>query len=119
MDTSLGAPISNAFDIISTIRYDPLLIHSEENTRVNATIDSPSAKVPTPYYMLSYHQDRMLASAKAFGWNTSPLEGSEGFEQLLGSLQDHLQSEHSDRNFTPIMVRWAGPRELGVSDSSS
>lgn len=119
MDSSLGAPISNAFDIISTIRYDPLLIHSEENTRVNATINSTLASVPTPFYMLSYHRDRMLASAKAFGWNPSPLEGPEGFAKLLDSLQDHLQSEHSDRDVAPLMVRWANPRELGVSDSVS
>ena len=105
MDTSLGAPISNAFQIISTIRYDPLLIYSEENTRVNAAINNTLAKIPTPFYMLSYHRDRMLASAKAFGWNASPLEGPEGFEKLLDLLQDHLQSWHSDRNFTPLMVR--------------
>ena len=119
MDTSLDAPIINTFDIISTIRYDPLLIHSEENTRVNATINNTLAEIPTPFYMSSYHRDRMLASAKAFGWNISPLEGPEGFERFLGLLQDHLESRYCDRDFTPLMVRYPDPRELGVSDSVS
>ena len=105
MDTSFDAPINNAFDIISTIRYDPLLIHTEENTRVNATINSTLAEIPTPFYMPSYHRDRMLASAKAFGWNASPLEGPEGFEKFLDLLQDHLESRYIDRNYTPLMVR--------------
>ena len=116
MNSSLGVPISNAFDIISTVRYDPLLFHSEENTRINTTT---LARMPIPFYMLSYHRDRMLASAKAFGWNPSPLEGPEAFEKLLDMLHDHLESEHSNRDFAPLMVRWADPRELGVSDSKS
>ncbi|CAD6567152.1 MAG: hypothetical protein ASARMPRED_000516 [Alectoria sarmentosa] len=108
MDTPPGAPTSDTFDIISTIRSDAILLHSEENTRVNATINCTLARSPVQFYMLSYHRDRMLASAKAFGWDTSLLEGPKAFEGLLDMLYEHLQKNYNSRTFAaPLMIRIA------------
>lgn len=104
MDTS---PPSDEFEIISTLRSDEILLYSRENTLVNATIPGTLARSPVQFYMLSYHRDRMMASAAAFGWDTSPLEGPKGFSDLLHMLHDHLKSEYNDQNYTaPLMVRW-------------
>lgn len=105
MDTPPGAPTSDTFDIISTIRSDAILLHSEENTRVNATIKCTLARSPVQFYMLSYHRDRMLASAKAFGWDTSLLEGPEAFKGLLDMLYEHLQKKYNSWTYAaPLMV---------------
>lgn len=96
MDTP---PMPNDFNIISTIRSDEILLHSYENTWVNPTISGTSTKSPVQFYMLGYHRDRLLASAEAFGWDTSPLEGPEAFQKLLGVLHDHLERKHNDRSY--------------------
>lgn len=91
-------PPEPEFDIISTIRSDGTLLYSKHNTRVNA-------ESPTQFYMLRYHRDRMLAAAKAFRRDTSPLEGTEGLTKLMGILHDHLEKKYNDRNFgSPLMV---------------
>lgn len=101
-------PTINNFLIISTIRSDAILLGSQQNTRVNATINSTLARSPIQFYMLSYHRDRMLASAKAFGWDTSPLEGPQAFKLLLNMLHDHLHSKFNGRTYiAPLMVGWA------------
>ena len=85
-------PISHdKFDIISTIRYDGLLLFSEENLRINSLVKSDLSRYPSRFYMLSYHQERMLASARAFGWNTSRLEGPGAYDRLVHLLRRHLQ----------------------------
>ena len=101
-------PTNNNFMVISTIRSDAILLGSQENTQVNATINSTLARSSIQFYMLSHHRDRMLASAKAFGWDTSLLEGPEGFKLLLDMLHDHVRSQFNDRTYSaPLMVRWA------------
>ena len=71
------------FDITSAIRSDVVLLCSRENTSVNATVNGTLAREPVQFYMLKYHRDRMLDAAKAFRWDTSPLEGTEAFEELI------------------------------------
>ena len=98
-------PASDDFSIISTIRSDEILLKSLENTLVNSKINSTLARSPVQFYMLSLHQRRMLASAKAFGWDASPLEGPGGFTKLLDLLHEHLEKVHNDRTYTaPLMV---------------
>ena len=105
MDTS---PTSGDFNIISTIRSDAILLYSHENTWINSTIMDTSATSPVQFYMLSYHRDRMLDSAQAFGRDTSPLEGPKAFKELLGMLHDHLHSKYNDRTYTaPLTVQLA------------
>lgn len=105
MDTSLT---SDNFNIISTIRSDAILLHSQENTRLNATINSTISSSPVQFYMLGYHRDRMLASAKAFDWDTSPLEGPKAFKMLLKMLHSHLRSKYGHQTHAaPLMLRIA------------
>lgn len=106
------------FDIMSAIRSDVVLIHSKENIRVNATVEGTLAREPLQFYMLNYHRDRMLDAAKAFHWDTSPLEGTEAFGDLMEMLHDHLEREHDDREYvSPLKVRWSGPRKASNSDT--
>ena len=95
----------NNFDIISTIRYDHILLSSAENTRTNLHVRIDYARCPTRLYMLSYHQERMLASARAFGWNTSQIEGPGGFERLALLLRDYMYEKfHGQMYMGPLMV---------------
>lgn len=53
------------FQIFSTLRYDP------ELAKVAAPADSYPPPRDSPYYLLAYHYDRMLAAANEFGWETA------------------------------------------------
>ncbi|KAE8381447.1 aminotransferase [Aspergillus bertholletiae] len=53
---------SNSFQIISSLRYDPAIPHAlSERTAEPHLLD-------TPYYLLPYHQDRLLHAASCFNW---------------------------------------------------
>ena len=54
-------PSDTSFHIISALRYDPILLNSEENSRPELNFVSPS-----PFYMLRYHRDRLLEAAQHF-----------------------------------------------------
>ena len=102
MDNSISR---NKFDIITTIRFDLILFSSEENIRVNLHVDSDYARNATRYYMLSYHQERMVASARAFGWDTSRIRGPRGYNRLVLLFRRHLQKKFGGKAFEgPLMV---------------
>ena len=116
----MDPPPIDTFEIISTIRSDGYLLHSEENTLTNVIMTSVVGNCPIQFYMLSYHQERLLATAKAFGWKTTftdkalgsdmtlPLEGLEGFAKLKHLLHIHLRMKYTDYNYSaPLMVRCA------------
>ena len=93
------------FNIISTIRSDAILGYSSENSWLDPPINGAPARSPAQFYMLSYHRDRMLDAAEAFGRDTSPLEGPKGLIELSEKLHDHLEREYNDRNFpAPLKV---------------
>lgn len=99
-------PANEGFDIISTIRSDGILYSSEANTMINAHMGSTRS---IQFYMLSYHQERMLVSARAFGWNTDALEGFDGWNRLLHLLHDHLLLKYKVWDYgAPLMV-WCAP----------
>lgn len=99
-------PADEGFDIISTIRSDGLLDSSQENIRINAHTKSTARNFPCQFYMLAYHQERMLASAKAFGWDTQELEGPDGWNRLLLLLHDHLENKYNHREYRPPLMVW-------------
>ena len=116
----MDPPPIDTFEIISTIRSDGNLLHSEENTLTNVIMTSKTGNFPIQFYMLSYHQERLLATAKAFGWKTTfrtkalgsnttaPLEGLEAFAKLKQLLHIHLREKYAEWNFSaPLMVRCA------------
>ena len=78
---------SRSFQITSSLRYDPslpeLLHHREQET----AYPDPQA---TPYYLLSYHRDRLINSTRYFQW-TPALEflvnaDLGGFSRVLDSF---------------------------------
>lgn len=114
-------PSSGVFEIFSSIRSDGILPHSQLNTSVNASIEGSLSREPVQFFMLKYHRDRMLNAATAFHWDTSPLEGSKAFAELLNILHDHLEREYGDRNYgAPLKVRLDLILEdPGISDTES
>lgn len=102
----MDTPISrDNLNIISTIRYDNILLSSEENTRINLHVQSDLARYPVRFYMLSYHQERMVASARALGWDTTPIEGPEAYDRLLSLLSSHLDAKFPGQAYNgPLMV---------------
>ncbi|KAF2087777.1 hypothetical protein K490DRAFT_41709 [Saccharata proteae CBS 121410] len=70
----------SSFSLFTSLRYDPLLLTSTENSSPVFSFTSPS-----PFYMLRYHRDRMLEAAQHFEWTSVVQKLSEGssLEQLL------------------------------------
>ena len=54
----------NEFQLFTSLRYDPLLLESQENSRPILNFVAPS-----PFYMLAYHRDRMVEAAQHFGFD--------------------------------------------------
>jgi hypothetical protein len=52
------------FQLFTSIRYDPLLLSSPENSRPELNFLTPS-----PFYMLAYHRDRMVEAAQHFDFD--------------------------------------------------
>ncbi|KAF2503123.1 hypothetical protein BU16DRAFT_569050 [Lophium mytilinum] len=58
------ATSSPPFELFTSLRYDPSLLQSAENSSSDFSFSSPS-----PFYMLVYHRDRMLEAAQHFEWS--------------------------------------------------
>ena len=67
---------------MTSLRWDPQLQNHPKN---------PFSSV---YYMLAYHQERLLAAAEDFGWDTAKdtLNGSTGLAYLTNVLDSHVSS---------------------------
>ena len=73
----------NTFQLFTSIRYDPLLLTSEENSRPDLNFITPS-----PFYMLAYHRDRMLEAAQHFDFLQVEKRLQDG-----KALHEYLQGE--------------------------
>ncbi|KAF3007661.1 hypothetical protein E8E13_008943 [Curvularia kusanoi] len=62
-----------SFQLFTSIRYDPLLLTSTENSRPDLNFVTPS-----PFYMLTYHRDRMVEAAQHFDFDTVTSALSDG-----------------------------------------
>ncbi|KAI9706614.1 MAG: hypothetical protein M1836_003623 [Candelina mexicana] len=91
-------PSDTSFSLLSSLRYDPLLLTSPENTSIYRT-------TPTPFYMLQYHKDRLFAAAQHFCWDhaISALKGVEGLKTLEKTLSTTI-SEQSNPD-APFKLR--------------
>ncbi|QSZ36499.1 hypothetical protein DSL72_006379 [Monilinia vaccinii-corymbosi] len=87
------------FQLITSIRYDPLLLQSPQNTQ-SWPVSSPS---PCPFYMLPHHRDRLLHAALHFKWPNaiSAISGPSGFQNLLDTLTKDIDTNSR----TPLRVR--------------
>ena len=59
--------MASSFQIISTLRYDPAL----PNVLKTIPPESYPDTLRTPYYLLPYHQDRLLSAAHCFQWQAA------------------------------------------------
>ncbi|KAH0559520.1 hypothetical protein GP486_003967 [Trichoglossum hirsutum] len=77
------------FLLFSSLRYDPRLLQVPANASV-----SHKPGVPSSFYMLRFHRDRMLLAAEHFQWDkaVSRLAGDVGLERLNHDLEDEVQS---------------------------
>ncbi|KAH7130159.1 hypothetical protein B0J11DRAFT_430340 [Dendryphion nanum] len=76
---------ASEFRIISTIRYDPLLLTSSENSQPALSFVSPS-----PFYMLVYHRDRLLEAAQHFEFPAVEERLADG-KVFHNTLLEHIQ----------------------------
>ncbi|KAH9875650.1 hypothetical protein IAQ61_003114, partial [Plenodomus lingam] len=90
----------NDFQLFTSLRYDPILLTSLENSRPALSIVSPS-----PFYMLAYHQDRMLEAAQHFEFSKVEKRLEDGkslHEDLLKRVTDHIEQGGKDE---PLKLR--------------
>lgn len=94
-----------AFELFSSLRYDPILIESSANSEV-----WPNKSTKTPYYMLPYHRDRILQAAEYFQWTEaiSRLSGDKGLDYLLKKLESSVSSSCQDALRVRILVHQNG-----------
>ena len=94
---------TEGFDLFTSLRYDPLLLHSDENSTLSA---SPGK--PTAFYMLRNHRDRLLEASRHFQWETttSLLEGDDGLAWLDEALTKELTAwSKGEEACKPLKVR--------------
>ncbi|KAF7160514.1 hypothetical protein CNMCM6106_007969 [Aspergillus hiratsukae] len=80
---------SESFQIISSLRYEPAL---PDVLRAQPT-DAYPDPLRSPYYLLPYHQERLLKAAECFGWS----KAARFLQQDVESLAKHLDSFIPDR----------------------
>lgn len=84
-----GTDAGQTFQIISSLRYDPCLA---EAVAYNAD-NYPDPK-NSPYYLLAYHRDRLIAAAHHFGWK----DASNWLQRDLESFESFLDESIPDRS---------------------
>ncbi|KAF2871586.1 hypothetical protein BDV95DRAFT_618968 [Massariosphaeria phaeospora] len=80
-------PSDTSFQLFTSLRYDPILLTSEENSLPALSFVSPS-----PFYMLVYHRDRMLEAAQHFDFHAVA-------KKLLDGKALHLSLLHKVREW--------------------
>ncbi|KAF9729574.1 hypothetical protein PMIN03_006340 [Paraphaeosphaeria minitans] len=89
-----------SFHLFTSIRYDPLLLESAENS-----LPILNYVAPSPFYMLIYHRDRMLEAAQHFDFHAvaQRLEHGESLHQEL--LQEVAEYLHRGGHDGPLKMR--------------
>lgn len=89
MSTYSMTDSGRTFEIISSLRYDPTLPQAISHN-ANTYPDPQNS----PYYLLAYHQDRLTAAARHFGWE----DASKWLKRDLASFEEFLDSSIPDRS---------------------
>jgi 4-amino-4-deoxychorismate lyase len=82
------------FQLFTSLRYDPLLLQSEENSRAILNFVTPS-----PFYMLAYHRDRMVEAAQHFDFfevEKRLKDGKALHEELTKRVQEQIKKTGKD-----------------------
>ncbi|KAJ4299384.1 Aminodeoxychorismate lyase [Kalmusia sp. IMI 367209] len=85
---------SQPFHLFTSLRYDPLLLTSAENSLPILNYISPS-----PFYMLVYHRDRMLEAAQHFDFHgvAEKLEDGKALHgELLKNVEEYIKQGGKD-----------------------
>ncbi|KAJ5155983.1 hypothetical protein N7492_008786 [Penicillium capsulatum] len=77
-----------SFQLISSLRYEPAL--STGIARQSQAYPEPLA---SPYYLLAFHRDRLIAAARHFEWT----KAVQWLQQDLSSLQQFIDASIPDR----------------------
>ncbi|KAF1936865.1 hypothetical protein EJ02DRAFT_438247 [Clathrospora elynae] len=84
----------NEFQLFTSLRYDPLLLESEENSRSDLNFVTPS-----PFYMLAYHRDRMVEAAQHFEFfevEKRLRDGKALHDKLSRDVRTHIEKSGKD-----------------------
>ncbi|KAF2704716.1 hypothetical protein K504DRAFT_449245 [Pleomassaria siparia CBS 279.74] len=87
-------PSETSFHLFTSLRYDPLLLTSSENS-----LPSLNFVTPSPFYMLVYHRDRMLEAAQHFDFHEvakTLADGKALHETLLEKVGKWIQDGGKD-----------------------
>ncbi|OCL11227.1 hypothetical protein AOQ84DRAFT_437858 [Glonium stellatum] len=100
-----------SFELFTSLRYDPILLASSENSSPVLSFHSPS-----PFYMLVYHRDRMLEAAQHFGWVNVANKLADG-ESLSKTLLEKVQTYQKETGTEdgPLKVRILFDRAANLS----
>lgn len=82
------------FQLFTSIRYDPLLLKSEENSRPDLNF-----VIPSPFYMLAYHRGRMVEAAQHFDFHAVEERLKDGkllHEELLKRVKEYVGKDGHD-----------------------
>ncbi|KAB8236088.1 aminotransferase class IV [Aspergillus alliaceus] len=82
MTSTPATTYASTFEIISSLRYDPAIPNAIGESA------SDSHLLTTPYYLLPFHQDRLLNAAKCFKWK----KATEFLEQDLAQFAQFLDT---------------------------
>ncbi|KAJ6115664.1 hypothetical protein N7523_006081 [Penicillium sp. IBT 18751x] len=84
----MSVPSPESFQIISSLRYDPAL--------PDLALTHPDGypePLRSPYYLLAYHRDRLIAAARFFQWS----KALAWLQQDLSSLEKFLDASIPNR----------------------
>ncbi|CAN9436779.1 unnamed protein product [Alternaria sp. RS040] len=84
----------NEFQLFTSLRYDPLLLRSDENSRTILNFVTPS-----PFYMLAYHRDRMVEAAQHFDFfevEKRLKDGKALHDELSRQVQEEVRKTGKD-----------------------
>lgn len=87
-------PSETSFHLFTSLRYDPLLLTSSENSQSWLNFISPS-----PFYMLCYHRDRMLEAAQHFDFHAVAEKLADGaalHNELLQKVSAYIRDGGND-----------------------
>ncbi|RYN80598.1 hypothetical protein AA0120_g10460 [Alternaria tenuissima] len=85
---------NNEFQLFTSLRYDPLLLRSDENSRTILNFVTPS-----PFYMLAYHRDRMVEAAQHFDFfevEKRLKDGTALHDELSRQVQEEIRKTGKD-----------------------
>lgn len=100
------------FQLFTSIRYDPLLLESEENSRSDLNFITPS-----PFYMLAYHRGRMLEAAQHFDFDAVAERLQDGHalhEELLKRVKGWQSTNPSQTGPLKLRILFDKPATMTI-----